>query len=100
MADGYLVTTVRRGGALQASGELLLVDAGFQRAERILSVPLPLYPHLDVHKAYGGKRGFRGVRAWQGTIVVAIFDSLLVLDDGGRVLERITHPWLCDIHGI
>lgn len=100
MLEGCLVTTVRRGGALEHSGDLLLFEPNSPRPRPILSVPSPVYPHLHANKAFGGKRGFRGVRRWQKTIVVATFDSVLVVNEEGQLLERITHPWLCDVHGI
>ncbi len=96
----YYVTTVRRGVSLHGSGFLFRVSPFEGIAHPLLEVPSPVYQHVDVCKAFGGKRGFRGVRTWGEFIVLASFDSLFILDKNGHIQNKITHPLFNDIHGI
>lgn len=96
----FLVSTVRRGDPLEGSGDLVEIDLDRELMRVLARVPLPIYSTVDVDKVFGGKRGFRGIRVHAGRILVATFDSVLILDFDGVLLGRITHRLFSDIHGI
>ena len=96
----YLVSTVHRGYPLEASGELLLVDLDNEQISVLCKVPLPYYPEQDIMKAYGGKRGFRGIRILGDHIVVATFDSILMVSLCGNIDEIVSSKLFSDLHGI
>ncbi len=97
---GYYVTAVRRGVHLEGSGHVTWLNSGLTECRTLMSVPAPIYPRIDADKVFGGKRGFRGIRRWRDRLIVATFDSLLIADLAGRVVDRITHPLFSDLQGI
>ena len=100
LESGFLVTTVRRGTPYSGSCFVFWIDSNLKKTRKLIEVPSPIYPEIDINKAFGGKRGFRGIRKWDNHIVVATFDKLLIFDMDWNIIDEFSHQFFSDIHGI
>lgn len=95
-----LISTVRRGVEYDDSGYVFLLNLKSRKLKKIITTPIPIYPDIDKYKAYGGKRGFRGIRIWEDKIIAATFDRIMFYNLEGNVLNSITNKLFSDLHGI
>jgi hypothetical protein len=90
-------STVVRGGRMEESGEVVLVDWAEKRVVR--RVPIyPTDPPIDDPNPNGNARGGRGIQLMNGSVVVASYHTLKIFDPELRLRRDVSHGLLAGLH--